>query len=159
MEKNTIMIKILSKSNKDLDRLYEYICKIDADFTPRLSESIELKNWSEKLLNEGVVIAALNNGEIVGVSAIYCTPEKYDYSIWALWSALNDYRKLVGVELYRQTIEYCKRKGSKGLEGLCDISSKHILMLHQINGFKIIEHVKRKNGQKAAKIRLNFIHS
>lgn len=147
----------LKNNTENQEKLHKYLYKVEHHFTPSLSKYMDLGEWSSKLLNEGTVIAAIENGEIVGASAVYCNPDKYDYSVWALWSALNDYRQSVGMELYRQTTEYCKKKGSMGLDGLCDISNKYVLKLHQINGFRIIEQITRPNNQIAAKIRLNFV--
>ena len=66
MEYNVI---IANKSEKE--RVYNYILKIDKEFPVALSEKTDIKEYVEKIFNNGVVVLAKKQDEIIGILTGY----------------------------------------------------------------------------------------
>ena len=63
------MLKILS--NDDCAKVVQYLINVDNDFEIPISSKVSIKEYAEKLLTSGYILAIENNGVICGILGMY----------------------------------------------------------------------------------------
>ncbi len=142
----------------NLEKIIMTLEKNDDDFNPPLSKRGLLENYAKKWVNEGVVLEISYKSNFAGIAVFYCNPESYKYSFLTFIAINRNYRgKGLSVLLMESVIDYCKGKGSLGLETQTSEENSKSLHLYTRLGFKEFGRIdNRENGIKSIQLRLIF---
>lgn len=62
----------LKNTQENQIKLLRYLKSIDLEFVIPLSEKVNLNEYAQKILDKGVVLVTLSNGEISSMIGVYC---------------------------------------------------------------------------------------
>lgn len=128
------LISKLDYTNNNIDALYQYLLKTDNDFEIPLSKKVDLKEYSNKLLKFGNIIAVIDEGEILSIIGYY-TNDNINYI--ANWPILSTQKKASGKgyakSLIREMINDCKKKKMRYIR--CDSVNKIAISIYESFGF------------------------
>lgn len=106
------MIKQLENTESDFNMLFAFMQKVEKDFVVPLSKKVNLKNYVNKLLFNGCVLAIIDNNEMLSCRAFYCNDLEHKIAYGSFMSTLSKaqgkgYAKL----LIKEMIRICHEKG------------------------------------------------
>lgn len=118
-------------------KIYNFIKKSDKDFPERLSDRVDLKEYSNKLFDSAVIITQINDDEIVGMFAGYANDESKKQAYVTFVSVDKEYRGHgIGQKLLSEFIIICKRKGFSKIMLHTSLENKNAISLYEKNGFE-----------------------
>lgn len=126
-----------------IDSIFTFLSEIDLDFPTPLSQRIDLKDYSKKLVSYATIFKISHDDEIIGMVALYCNNVEDRYAYIPLLGVLKDFRGLgISSMLMKLAINYAKKLGFRklGVHTENDIALKTYLSL----GFQVIENQHRK---------------
>lgn len=89
-----------------IKQLLNFLQKVDVEFNPTLSEQVDLKAYSERLINEACLVHECDdNGDIIGLVVIYVNDKTNS----------NAYIPLVAVSLNKRNQGIAKRLVKKAI--------------------------------------------
>lgn len=124
----------------DVKEVLRFLKETDSLVKPSLSTLVDLEEYSKKIVSKAVIFTARDNGELIGLTAIYFNkaPE-YSYSTYTVVKREYQIVEMVGVEMSKMVRDYAKGNGSAGLRYEIRKSNKPLLRYHLRRGAKIIE--------------------
>lgn len=146
-----------------LEDIKSFIEALEKDFTPPLSERINLTSYVEKLIRESNIIIIKNsiNEAIVGMIAFYCTPRKYDTALISFFGVVSNARgKGLGSLLLSTCKQLVYQSGMKAIETRTWESNNPALYVYQKQGFIVEDRKLNKEANRfEVIIRLTFDES
>lgn len=121
-----------------INKLYDFLCRVDKDFPTALSARIDLRGYAIKLAEKAFLSATIRDDRIVGLVAIYCNDIENRYAYIPLVAVDRDYRgQKISKSLMTCAIIYAKDNGFNilGLHAENPIALK----LYKTLGFSIIQ--------------------
>lgn len=106
-------MEIIINENTQLDEVLEVAKKVFNPTPDEMKQYHRKELWLEKLNNEGVLLTANENNEVVGFAV--CYKKEKSFHIWNV-GVLNNYRKKgIWKNLYSEIVKYAKQKGHRKL--------------------------------------------
>lgn len=122
--------------NVDSIKVFDFLNKINEDFTPRFSDVVDLKEYSIKIAHKATIITAERNDKIIGMVAFYFN-KKPGYSYWTFLGVLKKYRSsFIATQLEKKIIKYCLENVSKGIKCVVSEHNKKLIKVHKLFDFK-----------------------
>lgn len=110
------MIVKLTNSNDDKILLSEFLGKYGNDFPIPLNRLINFREYSEKVLTKGYVLAEIDDNGIGGVICGYANDEKTKQAYMAIFVVSKQKRgKGIAAELFKYQVDYIRKCGMKYL--------------------------------------------
>lgn len=129
--------EIILPGNGSYEELYQYLNDIDQTHIPSISSRVNLKEWTQKLIDNATLFVYRDNDEIVACVADYVN-QAPDYTFGTHLSAKHNYADLMlGPDLVMKSIKYAKKFGSAGKYGKIRSSYKALVDFYLKLGFKI----------------------
>lgn len=98
----------------DCKSLVRFLHQVDFDFPIALSQKIDLESWAVKVLEIGLVVAAWQDGRIVGVAAGYANDTVWRKAFLSVLAVAQDARGAgVGGDLVVEFERECSRRGMR----------------------------------------------
>lgn len=119
------------------ENLLDFLQCVDSDFTPTLSEKVELLEWSTKVLSRASYIACVNQHQLVGLLVFYCNNLDTRCAYISLLGVRADYRgRGYAREMLQQTIKSVREQAFNKI----GVHSNNLraITLYQSLGFKTI---------------------
>ena len=105
-------MKIVMLQNNQLykDKLYQYLTAVDKDFNPVLSSKIDLKQYTERIVEKAKICCALSDEDnIIGVVAFYANDFEKQYAYIPLVSVSAEYRRQgIARKLMEEVLSFIK---------------------------------------------------
>lgn len=127
----------------ELSALTDFLVRHDYDFYPRLSERVNIENYSEKLHSKAVLTIAEDNGSIAGLAAFYANNHSEKKGYLSLISVDKNHRgKGIGRKLMEIMHGYLHKIGFRQI--LLEVYNQNhtAIQLYKKYGYKEIS-----NGQ------------
>lgn len=123
--------------NISRDEFVDYLFKVDNEYTPPISKSVNLNNYAEKLLDKANIITAREDDKLVGVCAFYCD-EMNGKSYISTIGLLKDYKKRgIGKKLLHKAIIISKNKKMNGVSLEVNGENNIAVIFYRKHGFII----------------------
>jgi ribosomal protein S18 acetylase RimI-like enzyme len=118
----------------------EFLKKSDNEFHPRLSSRVNIKDYSEKLCENAVlIIAKLNNQDIVGINAFYANDINSMKAYLSNINVLQEYQGIgIASNLIKKMITYLNHKGFKEISLEVYKDNLNAISLYKYFGFDIL---------------------
>jgi len=139
---------IENNPSKEIDKIANFLMKIDNDFVPKLSERIKklsdtssFISYAKKLSNKSTRAIAIDKSSntIIGMIAFYSNDMKNFESYIPIVAVLEEYRGMgVGNQLLKMCIEYLSENRFKKVV-IKTWKNNNAINLYKKHGFKIIE--------------------
>lgn len=97
----------------------EHLLRCDADFVPPLSDRVDIKDYAQKIANNGMRFEAWSGGTLVGLVAAYCNDQESHIAHITSASVLKEWTgKGIAARLVARCVEHAKESGMQqiGLE-------------------------------------------
>lgn len=121
--------------NGDINKVLDFLQRVEQDFIPKFSSVVNLKEFSRKICFNAILIVAENDKKILGLAAFYLN-QKPEFSYWTFFAVDEHYRAYpIAIEIERKVIDYCFNKGSAGIEAEVREKNSRVLKLHKVFGF------------------------
>lgn len=132
----TFIVKELMNKNLDYIKLLNFLEEVDKDFPIPLSKKVNLSQYAQKVLDEGIVLAALDNFEIIGVLTGYINDKKNKTGFISLLGvSKNRKSEGVGSELLQVMINYASYNGMEKIFLNTHIENKGAIFFYEKRGF------------------------
>lgn len=97
------------------DKLYQYLTAVDKDFNPALSSKIDLKQYTERIVEKAKICCALSDEDnIMGVVVFYANDFEKQYAYIPLVSVSAEYRRQgIARKLMKYALVYIKSLNGK----------------------------------------------
>lgn len=132
-------MNIVNKTSTDIDKIEvkKFISKIDNLFPVPLSEKVQIDEYCEKILNNGMFIVAKNeNNQIIGVLAGYANDTENKISYISILCILPKYRnKHIGTQLLNKFIEISKENKMEKVFLYTHKDNKNAINFYKKNNF------------------------
>lgn len=124
-------------------KLYIFLQAVDKDYPVHLSNKVNLKEYTDKLLDKATICFEENEERILGVVAGYTKNLENDIAYIALVGVINTERKKgIASKLIREFIDICKEKSIKGVHVYTDATNSKAIAMYKGLGF---DYMKIKN--------------
>lgn len=90
------------RATLDLEAVHTLLQKCDEEFVPPLSQTMNLKQYAQKLSDFAQFVIALDNGSEAGFVAYYLNDEGHFIYVPLIWVSREHQRKGVGQKLIAQ---------------------------------------------------------
>lgn len=145
--KNTLDIQvstdivIIERLGSDSFReIVSYLQEIDGIFPVRISSRVDIIEHTTKVLNRGVVIAAIIKGKIVGICLGYANDIKCGRGYLGTLGVSKGYRSLgIGKQLTDEMIRFAREKGMRFVGVHAHRNNKRAIAFYMKNGFELTE--------------------
>lgn len=128
---------MLTTSYFDKENLLNFLQTIDQDFTPKLSEKVNLDVFINKIVDNANIVIDFENNEIRGLLVLYCNDSINKYAYISLCGVIRQYRGMgLAKKLLLKAIDIVKDKNYITL----GVHSNNLIAieLYRKLGFKII---------------------
>lgn len=122
----------------DFSRLYDFLTAIDASLPTPLSSRVNLKQYAEKILKNGVALSAERNGAIVSSAMFYCNDRENGEAYLTLLGTIpgyegNGYASCV----MDKAEEFAKKNGMKKMCLETEMTNREAVGFYSRRGFVI----------------------
>lgn len=123
------------KFNLEIEGLLK---KIDSDFIPPLSSSVNLADYSNKLYENATIFSVHDKGELVAMMAVYCNDVINHIAYGTMLAVAKTHRIYgLGPNLIKTTVDYLKKSGFKIFELEIYKTNPRVVVLYKRLGFSI----------------------
>lgn len=127
------------------DMIYKHMLMTDENFIPKLSEQVNIKNFSQKIYEKADIFALLRENKIIAILACYNNDIKNKIAYITFGSVMKEHRrKGYATFLLKKAIAYSRKNGMKKIQGEIHKDNKINLKLAKKMNFKQIG-VKEEN--------------
>lgn len=138
----------------DSQDIVKIVRSLDDEFLPPLRERyyfVSYEEYASRLLDKGIVIYAKDRKDenIVGFTAFYADPEKYQDAYLSYIGILREYRKIgLGRLLMDSMIDFCRTLGMKGINASCSLKNERMASLFVASGFRRLSDIEVINQKR-----------
>lgn len=131
-----ITYNILPPCTISIEELYEHFLLVDDTYIVKLSNRVDIKNYTEKIYNNAYLIIAREKEKLVGLTAFYLNFSP-DYTFCTDVSVLSEYQGKfkIGQNLVQKSIIFARENGSAGYHLY---ANKRLLPFYQKLGLSVI---------------------
>ena len=139
---------MIELNKNDIQNLIQYLKDVDKDFGILLSEKVDLELYAIKLLNNGHVIAILNDVKsIIGINCFYSNDQVNKTAYLPILSVKSEARgKGCAKQMISKMIDMCKKNGMKTIS--CNSINPIAVSLYKSFGFKEFRTERYNNFEK-----------
>lgn len=126
-----------------IDKFYDFLLRVDKDFPTPLSKRVNLRDYAQKLVDNGFVVSSIKDNKIMGIVAIYCNDYESMYAYVPLVAVDKKYRgHKISRALMSCAINYARGLGFKKI----GIHTENLvaLNLYCSLGFEIMDGTKER---------------
>lgn len=133
------------KEDKNYDKIFSFLKKIDLRLPTSLSSRVDLKEYTDKLIDSGSVLSIENeNGDIVGGIFFYCNDMKERKAYVSIAGIVEGYEgRGYGSLLMSKCIEYSKKAGMKELHLDTEKTNDRAIFIYKKLGFVVTDDIKK----------------
>lgn len=129
---------IYSQNSIQKDKLFDFLCKIDKEFTPSLSEIIDISEYSEKLYSNAYLFEAWDCDELVAFVAMYANNKETKKAFITLVYCVETHRRQgITNNLLNLAFSYLKKISFNSVFLKCVLDNIPALNMYKKLGFNI----------------------
>lgn len=122
----------LSKLIQDL------LFDISDDFIPPLSTSVNIENYSDKIVTNATILSIFDCGKLAGFMAVYCNDPEKQVGYGTMLAIAKSHRSYgIGTQLIKMTVEHLKKRGFRKFCLEIYKSNPRVITLYKRLGFAI----------------------
>jgi ribosomal protein S18 acetylase RimI-like enzyme len=130
-------VKFSTRSASE-DFIHAHLSRCDNSFVPPLSSRVDIGNYARKIASRAECFEAWENGELVGLIAVYCSAPDQDAAFITNLSVLSEYRgKGIASRLMYNCIAHLRGLGVARIELEVGEGNKAAIALYERHGFTI----------------------
>ncbi len=134
------MFQLKTLTQNDESSICAYLHEIDSIFPVPMSSRMNIEEYTKKLLKYGVVIAAEDDGKIVGICMGYANDEAYGRAYLGTLGVSERYRSLgVGSELIDAMLVFARNRKMKYIGLHAHRDNLGAIRFYQRKGFVLSE--------------------
>jgi len=123
-----------SENKSTLEQIENHLLQCDNTFIPNLSEYVDIKEYSKKILNKTIRFECFDDEKLIGLIAAYKGEKLYITNV----STDPDYtKKGIGGTLIKIGEEFCKLNNLKYMELEVKPQNQKAIAFYEKRGFKI----------------------
>jgi ribosomal-protein-alanine N-acetyltransferase len=120
--------------------LSNLLLKLDSEFDPPLSSSIDISAYTQKIVEKATIIDFLENGELIGFIAFYCNDNINKIGYLSMLAVAKEKRgNGLAISMINSAIENLKRKGFQKFRLEVYKTNLKAVRLYEQYGFTIIQ--------------------
>lgn len=113
--------------------------KIEGDFDPPLSSTMDIAEYSKKLYKNATIFSAHDNGQLVAMMAVYCN-NTVDKIAFGTMLAVAESHRIYGLGpiLIKTTISYLKKRSFKAFKLEIYKTNPRVITLYKRLKFSVV---------------------
>jgi ribosomal protein S18 acetylase RimI-like enzyme len=116
----------------------ELLNNISEEFNPPLKESINIKQYSEKIIKNATILSIIDSGELAGFMAVYCNDPAKNVGYGTMLAVSKTHRIYgIGPQLIKMTVDYLRKRGFKKFSLEIYKTNPRVIVLYKRLGFSI----------------------
>lgn len=129
-----------------------HLLDCDKFFIPKLSEKVNISEYSEKIFNKAINFEAWDNERLIGLVSIYINEEDTSFGYITNASIINEYKNRgIASNLLKKCIKYSKDINLNWIS--LKVDTKNVSAVNLYNKFNFMEE-KHKNSSSFLKLEL-----
>lgn len=141
---------IISNESKSIQEkeIFEFLRKIDEEYIPPISTTVNLYNYTKKLVNKSNILTVRNHcNDLVGLCAFYCNDNVNKKAFISTIGMLNDYKgEGIGGELLTKTFIVCRKLSMRKVLLEVSLDNKTAFKFYKKNNFKVISRIEKNKN-------------
>lgn len=134
------------------NEIYLHLLDCDKFFIPKLSEKVNISEYSEKIFNKAINIEAWDNERLIGLVSMYINEEDTSFGYITNVSIINEYKNRgIASKLTKKCIKYSKDINLNWIS--LKVDTKNVSAVNLYNKFNFMEE-KHKNSSSFLKLEL-----
>ncbi|MFX1355956.1 MAG: GNAT family N-acetyltransferase [Promethearchaeota archaeon] len=134
------------------NEIYLHLLDCDKFFIPKLSEKINISEYSEKIFNKAINFEAWDNERLIGLLSMYINEEDTSFGYITNISIINEYKNRgIASNLLKKCIKYSKDINLNWIS--LKVDTKNVSAVNLYNKFNFIKE-KHKNSSSFLKLEL-----
>lgn len=133
------------------EQLQSLLIKCDKYFVPKLSEKVDIEEYSKKLFDNAINLEAWENNNLIGLAAMYVDEDKTLGFITNVSVDNGFTNNGIASKLLKHCIEYSKEKNLDKINLEVNENNTPALKLYNKFGFEVYE---EKNSSKFMQLKL-----
>jgi len=134
------------------NEIYLHFLDCDKFFIPKLSEKVNISEYSEKIFNEAINFEAWDNERLIGLVSMYINEEDTSFGYITNVSIINEYKNRgIASNLLKKCIKYSKDINLNWIS--LKVDTKNVSAVNLYNKFNFMEE-KHKNSSSFLKLEL-----
>lgn len=134
------------------NEIYLHLLDCDKFFIPKLSEKINISEYSEKIFNKAINFEAWDNERLIGLLSMYINEEDTSFGYITNVSIINEYKNRgIASNLLKKCIKYSKDINLNWIS--LKVDTKNVSAVNLYNKFNFIKE-KHKNSSSFLKLEL-----
>lgn len=134
------------------NEIYLHLLDCDKFFIPKLSEKVNISEYSEKIFNEAINFEAWDNERLIGLVSMYINEEDTSFGYITNVSIINEYKNRgIASNLLKKCIKYSKDINLNWIS--LKVDTKNVSAVNLYNKFNFMEE-KHKNSSSFLKLEL-----
>lgn len=139
--------KISKAKYEDGEKIYNYLLKIDNEFPVKLSQKVNLIDYNEKLLKNGIVLVAKDKDIIIGILGGYINDFNGKEAYISILEIEKEYRKLgIACNLIKEFEKMANENNMKKIRLYTHKDNETAKRFYKKMGFKIKENEQANYG-------------
>jgi ribosomal protein S18 acetylase RimI-like enzyme len=107
-------------------------------FNPPLNESIDIKQYSEKIIKNATILSIIDSGKLAGFMAVYCNDPAKNVGYGTMLAVSKTHRIYgIGPQLIKMTVDYLRKRGFKKFSLEIYKTNPRVIILYKRLGFLI----------------------
>lgn len=112
------------------------LIEISGDFDPPLSQTLNLKEYSIKMVSKSTIFSVIENGSLVAFMSVYCNDPEKSIAFGTMLAVSKTHRIYhVGPNLIKTTLDYLKKYGFKKFSLEIYKTNPRVITLYKRLGF------------------------
>ena len=134
------------------NEIYLHLLDCDKFFIPKLSEKVNISEYSEKIFNKAINFEAWDNERLIGLVSMYINEEDTSFGYITNVSIINEYKNRgIASNLLKKCIKYSKDINLNWIS--LKVDTKNVSAVNLYNKFNFMEE-KHKNSSSFLKLEL-----
>jgi len=134
------------------NEIYLHLLDCDKFFIPKLSEKVNISEYSEKIFNKAINFEAWDNERLIGLVSMYINEEDTSFGYITNISIINEYKNWgIASNLLKKWIKYSKDINLNWIS--LKVDTKNVSAVNLYNKFNFMEE-KHKNSSSFLKLEL-----
>jgi len=134
------------------NEIYLHLLDCDKFFIPKLSEKVNISEYSEKIFNKAINFEAWDNERLIGLVSMYINEEDTSFGYITNVSIINEYKNRgIASNLLKKCIKYSKDINLNWIS--LKVDTKNVSAVNFYNKFNFMEE-KHKNSSSFLKLEL-----
>lgn len=140
------------------DELLDFLIEVNNDFSPKLSERVNLKDWVKKMSDNATTFEVWDNDKLIAMIVAYINDYQTKQAYVTLVCCKKEYRRRGIIEnMFKRVFEYCINKSFETIVLKTDINNIPAINLYKKLNFvetedtnhAKIKFIKRINNEKS----------